>query len=172
MNKKNLLILGGYSKNNISWLKKFKNEFSKDYKVCDIFYEHWTSDNEFDFDIELKKIEKAVFNIQEYNIISKSIGSIITIIGVSKKIIKPKKIIILGYPLKLINEENLNINSLIKEIEKEVEILIIEQKDDPIGKYINVKNELDYINIIEIPGNNHFYDDINIIKPLIDKFLE
>lgn len=172
MNNKHLLILGGNSKNNILWLSEFKNEFSKDYEVCDIFYEHWKKNNEINFYTELEKIEQAVINIKEFSIISKSIGSVISIIGISEKKIKPKKVVILGYPLKLINEKKPNVNLLIKEISKEIEVLVIEQKDDPIGKYKDVKNELNNMNIIEIPGNDHCYDDINIIKPIIDKFLD
>lgn len=171
INKKHLLILGGNSKNNISWLNKFKNEFKENYEVNEIFYEHWNNNGEIDFDKELKKIESIVYNIENYYIISKSIGSVISIIGMSKKIINPKKIIILGYPLNLLKNDDLTINSLLKDISKETEILIIQQENDPLGKYDDVVNEFGNINVINISGNDHSYDNIDAIKTLIEKFL-
>lgn len=171
MDKKHLLILGGNSKNNILWLDKYKQEFSKDYKVYDIFYEHWENNKEINFDIELNKMNRIATNIKNYNIIAKSIGSVISIIGIDREIIKPKKMVILGYPLDLIKSNNLNINSLIKEISKKINILIIQQDNDPIGKYVDVAKELPNVKVIEIPGNDHSYANLNIIKPLIEEFL-
>lgn len=171
MIKKNLLILGGNSKKNISWLAKFKNEFSKDYEVKDIFYEHWSNNNEIDLDLELEKTSNMTLNLKDYYMISKSIGSIISIMGISKKVIKPKKLVILGYPLDLLKRNNLNINLLINDIFKDTEILVIQQVEDPIGKYIDVVNELSNIKVVGIPGNDHLYDNVKIIRPLIDEFL-
>lgn len=171
MKNRNLIILGGNSKNNILWLDKYKQEFSKDYKVYDIFYEHWENNKEINFDIELNKMNKIATNIKDYNIIAKSIGSVISIIGIDREIIKPKKMVILGYPLDLIKNNNLNINSLIKEISKKINILIIQQDNDPIGKYVDVAKELTNVKVIEIPGNDHSYTNLNIIKILIEEFL-
>lgn len=169
----NLLILGGNSKKNISWIKNITKIFNKEYKVNEIYYDHWNNDSEINFDIELSKLEKLHNDIKDYSIIAKSIGSIISLMGIEKQIIKPKKIVIMGYPIGLIKRTNFNIEPLIESAIKETEILVIQQKHDPIGKYEEVVKELpSNIRVAQIPGHYHVYNNMNVIKLIIDEFLK
>lgn len=172
MKNKYLLLLGGNVKNNISWLNKIKKTFIRDYEVKKIYYDHWKNGNEIDFEIELNKLVKVINGVKDYYIIAKSVGSIISLLGVDRKIIKPKKIVILGLPLNYLKKINLNIKPLIASAIHETEILIIQQKNDPVGKYAEVIKEVSESNIkvIEIPGNYHIYGNMECIKPLIDNF--
>ncbi|MDD4643518.1 MAG: hypothetical protein PHW90_00560 [Bacilli bacterium] len=173
MKKKNVLILGGNSKNNIAWIHKVRKVFTRDYKVNEICYDHWKNNNEINFDVELKKLEKITHDIKDYYIVSKSIGSIIALIGIEKQIINPKGIVILGFPLKYLQKINLNIKQLLNNVINETEILVIQQKNDPIGKCEEVIKELPAnIRVIEIPGNHHVYSNMNSIKPLVDQFFK
>ena len=168
-----LLILGGNSKNNISWLNRITKIFNKNYNVNAIYYEHWNNDSEINFDIELSKLEKLHDEIKEYFIVAKSIGSIISLMGIEKKIIKPKKVVIMGFPIGLIKKTNFNIEPLIESSVKRAEILVIQQKYDPIGSYEEVVKFLpSNIKVVEIPGHYHVYNNMNVIKPIIDSFLK
>ena len=169
----NLLILGGNSKKNIPWLNKIIKVFNKDYKTNGIYYDHWNNANEINFDIELSKLEKLHSEVKDYSIIAKSIGSIISLMGIEKNIIKPKKIVIMGFPIELIKQVNFNIEPLIESAINKTEILIIQQKYDPIGSYSEVVNFLpSNIKVVEIPGHYHVYSNMNIIKPIIDNFIK
>lgn len=170
---KNLIILGGNSKNNISWVKRITKIFSNDYKTHGFYYEHWNNDKEINFDIELDKLKRIHNDINDYFIVAKSIGSIVTLMGIEKHIIKPKKIVIMGFPLELIKSTNFNIDSLIDSAIKETKILVIEQKHDPLGSYEEVYKSLPkHIKVIEISGHYHVYNNMNVIKPIIDSFFE
>jgi len=169
----NLLILGGNSKKNISWLNKTIRVFSSDYIVNGIYYDHWNNDSEIDFDIELSKLEKLHNEVKDYYIVAKSVGSIISLMGIEKHIIKPKKIVIMGFPIGLIKKTNFNLEPLIESAIKETEILVIQQKYDPVGKYEDVVKELpSNIKVVEIPGHYHVYNNMKIIKPIIDNFFK
>lgn len=169
----NLLILGGNSKKNISWLNKTIKVFNKDYKTNGIYYDHWNNDNEINFDIELSKLKKLHNEVTDYSIVAKSIGSIISLMGIEKNIIKPKKIVIMGFPIKLLKQVNFNIDPLIECAINKTEILIIQQKYDPIGSYNEVVNYLPgNINVVEIPGHYHVYNNMDVIKPIIDNFIK
>lgn len=173
MKKENILILGGNSKNNISWIKEVNETFKNDYEVMDVYYDHWKNDSEIDFDIELKKLEKMLCNTNDYYIVAKSIGSIISLMGIEKNIIKPKGIIILGFPITFLKEQNFNYEPLIESAIKETKILIIQQQNDPLGKYSEVRNELqNIIKVVEVPGDDHSYNDIKSIKQLTDEFIK
>lgn len=119
-----------------------------------------------------KKIKQLIGGKDCY-IISKSIGSILTLIGIEKEIINPKKVIILGLPLKYLEKNNIDIKPLIENVINKTEVAVIQQKNDPIGKYEDVVQKLpNNIKVFEIPGNYHVYANLNIIKPLVDDFFK
>ncbi len=123
--------------------------------------------------LELKKLEEASSDVNDYYIVAKSVGSIISLIGIEKQIIKAKGIVILGLPLKYSQKNNININKLINTAIKETKILVIQQKNDPIGNYQEVTKVLPTnIKAIEIPGNHHVYGNIKCIKTLVDNFFD
>lgn len=169
----NVLILGGNSKKNIAWIKRITKTFNKDYIVSELYYDHWNNNIEIDFDIELNKLKKLHNEVKDYYIIAKSIGSIISLMGIEQNIIKPKKTVILGFPIELIKKTNFNIKPLIESAIKETEILVIQQKYDPIGRYEDVVKELPKnIKVVEIPGHYHVYSNMKVIKPIIDNFFK
>lgn len=169
MKNKNILILGGNTSNNVTWIKNITNEFKKDNKVNSIHYNHWNTDQELDIDLELNKIKEILKNQQDYTIIAKSVGSIISLIGIKEKIIKPKNIIILGLPLRYVERKNIDLMPLINNALNNTNIYIIQQKDDPIGKYEEVKQIVpNNIKVFEIPGHFHIYGNLKLIRSIID----
>jgi hypothetical protein len=173
MEKSKLIILGGNASNNITWLKKLKKVYEKDYDVITIYYDHWNSDKKIDFDLELKKIKKIVMDLNDYYVLAKSVGSVISLIGIESQTIKPKGIIILGFPLRYLEANNLNIDSTIKAATAKTKVLLIQQKNDPVGGYNEVLKKLpNSIETVEIAGNHHVYSNFNCIKALADNFIK
>lgn len=55
-----MLILGGNSNKNISWVKKAEKEFKEFYNVKGIYYNHWYNEEELNIDKELNKNIKII----------------------------------------------------------------------------------------------------------------
>lgn len=169
MKNKNILILGGNTSNNLEWIKKFTKDFQKDNKVKNIKYNHWNTDKELDFELETNKVLNELNEFNTYSIIAKSVGSIITLKAIKNNLIKPENLIILGLPLMYIERKKIDINSLLDDAITKTNILIIQQKDDPIGKYDEVTKLISKdIKVISIPGHYHIYGNIKLIKEIIN----
>ena len=172
MDQKKLLILSGNSKANILWLKNMRKNYIRDYEVLDISYEHWKKEGSIDFDIELNNLERITKDIKDYYIVAKSAGSILALMGITQQIINPKCLVILGLPLKYIQERNISTKDLINRANNKTKIFVIQQKNDPMGSFEEVKEELPVnIKILEIPGDDHVYENMDGIKLFVDKFI-
>jgi len=173
MKKKNVIILGGNNNCNISWLKKMKREYKKSYNVFDMYFDNWIDNSDMDFEIELEKFRNIVEPLDEYFVVAKSAGAILSLMAINKEFIMPEKIVIMGVPLVYAERKKIDIEELLSLASKKSNILIIQQKNDPQGKYQDIV-ELITPNIqkIEIKGNHHTYGKINYIKTIVDTFLE
>lgn len=170
MTNKNLLILGGNTSNNLDWIYKFTKEFKKNNKVKNIKYNHWNTNNLLDFEVETNKVINELKEFKEYSIIAKSVGSIITLKAIKNNLIKPKNLIILGLPLRYIERNEIDINELLNYAKTKTHIIIIQQKDDPIGKYEEVTKLISKdIKVISIPGHYHIYGNVKLIKEIINQ---
>ena len=170
--KKNIIILGGNSSNNIKWLKQMELTYKNDYNVYGVYYDNWFNNTDINYELELNKLKNITKDLKEYIIICKSAGSVLTLKAIEKELINPSKIIIMGLPLKYIKLINIDIKKLIFNAKNNREILIIQQKDDPQGKskevYEIIGNDIE---LIEIPGHHHVYTKYDKIKELIDNFI-
>ena len=170
---KNLIILGGNSKNNIPWIKEMEESYKKDYNVSTLFYDNWDEENkDIDFDLELNKLVEITKEYDEHIIISKSAGSLLALNGITSNLINPKLLVIMGIPLKFLNHFNVDIKDLFNKVLIKTKILVIQQKNDPQGSSQEIEKILtNNVNFIEIPGNNHAYNEISYIKNIIDNFI-
>lgn len=165
MNKENLLIIGGYSKNNIKWLKNMKEVFNQGYNTFTIKYNNWYNNYE-------KEIDKIYKSIKENNIttiIAKSIGIYLIVKLLDKYNIKINNIIFMGYPLKLLKENNIDIEDKIKNIK--TKLMIIEQDKDILCSYEELVNIFGSNNTIKIDGSDHSYNNYDDLKIIIDNLL-
>lgn len=169
---KHLIILGGNNNHNIKWLKKMKSTYQKDYDVTILFYDHWDNNTDMNFDLEINKLKKLMNENKESIIVAKSAGAVLSLIAVSRGIINPKKLIIMGLPLKFTERNGIDIKKLLFIAQKKLDILIIQQKNDPLGKVKEVKNIISgNIKLVEINGNYHTYTKYEDIKNIVDNFI-
>ncbi len=173
MYKKNVIILGGNTPNNISWIENMKRVYKKNYKVSTLFFDHWKDNTKIDFEKESEKLRALCKEQQDYIIIAKSAGSILAAQEIKNKRIHPKLLIVMGFPLKFALKNHINIKDLFNDIRKVCKILIIQQKFDPQG---NSKTICDLLNenitIQIINGNKHVYANFDSIKKQVDDFIE
>lgn len=173
MKKKNIILLGGNTKNNIEWIKKTKKQFVQDYNVYELYYDHWYSNSEININSELDKLVKIANKKYNYCIVSKSIGSIISLIGIQKERLKPQKLVIMGLPLRYIERVGIDIGMYLDNALIKTKVIIIQQENDPIGKYNEVAKLLcnKNIELVRIPGHYHVYNNMKCIIPIVEKFL-
>lgn len=170
--KKNMLILGGYSKKNIGWMKQMKKNYKTDYNVFTLEYENWFTADRMDFEVELKKISEIVKEKQIDIVIAKSIGMYLLIKSIDRQILKPSTSILLGYPYEFFKEENINIIDNIVNLKNNTNILLIQQENDPQCSAELVKKITNnFVPIITIKGNDHSYNEFITIKKHVDGFI-
>ena len=128
--KDKILILGGYSNKNIPWINKMKEIFSKDYSTYLLEYEHWYSDKDLDIEKEISNICKIINENNIEIVIAKSIGILLVSMAIEKGLINPKRIVFLGYPKKVLDEENIDILSNLLNEKDKIDIIFIQQEND------------------------------------------
>jgi len=168
--KKNLILLGGNSYDNFSWLKEIGTNLSNKYCVYVHKYTHWKNGGNIDFNIELNILKKYVTNLKDYAIVAKSAGGLLALMGYKQGVFKDAvKIIVIGTPIEWAKERNIDYESLVMDDDK---IRYIQATDDPKGKYSElVKIVGNNIQIKEYPSDNHHYGEIGIICQDIKSFL-
>ncbi|MEI6042343.1 MAG: hypothetical protein WCQ00_02130 [bacterium] len=170
-----LIILPGNSKSNREWADKaalaFSNEFEDIYRQ---YYSHWEGDDaDINFEIELDKLVDNLGS-DDYIIFAKSVGIIVTLYGIFRGKIKPKKCVFVGFPINMALKEGFNVTSWLREFK--IPTVLIQNSNDPITSFDDLKNYLEPLNktnieLIELEGDNHKYDDFELIKSKTLTFL-
>ena len=172
-NNKNMLILGGYSKYNITLVKNMMEAYSKDYTVTSVEYDHWYNDKEMDVESQLSKIKEVVGDKEIDIVVAKSIGTFLSTKAIKRGTLNPKVIVFLGYPLKFLQEHNLTYIDDLLSIKDDYKILFIQQEKDPMCYADKLKKILDgRIPVITVPGDDHSYGDVEGIKQHVDDFIK
>jgi hypothetical protein len=173
----NILLLGGNSQRNKQWIHQLGDELSPQFDTCRVHdYLHWNGKGNFiDFNAELSRLSDVVVNLDNYVIFAKSVGSLLTLRGISVGIMKPKKCIFAGLPIKLAEEDNVPLVELLKK--NSIPTLILQNSLDPTAsydkmqKYINRTGALNY-RTHEFDGDTHSYDNFNEIKQQVSSFVD
>lgn len=174
-----LLLLPGNSQSNKPWIKDIESEFSTHFEETSaIEYENWSTNNftqVIDFPTELRKIQNAVSNWDNYCVFAKSVGTALCLKAVQDQIIRPKKCVFVGLPLTWLKENKIPIDDFAQSYT--IPTLFIQQKDDPfgnseiVGSFIN-KLTLPQSKYLVINGNDHKYSDIQLVVQNSLEFLK
>lgn len=168
-----IIILGGNTSNNVKWLKQMVNVYKKNYNVFALSFDNWKDNSMIDFKKEGKKLIQLCDKKENYIIIAKSVGAVLTAMEIEKKNITPSIFIVLGLPLKFSFENHIDIKKIFNKINDKCKILIIQQKFDPQGSVRKVVDMFgETILIKPINGNKHIYANFLPIKKEVDFFIE
>lgn len=162
----NLLILGGNSQRNKEWVHEI-NSFVKDIFEESFVHEygHWeTGLDALDFDLELESITHEATDMVNYGVFAKSVGSLLSLTLISRGSLNPRFCVFAGVAIKLAREEGIDIESLFSSIS--CPVIIIQNDKDPVGGFDEIIRQVkgfDNIEVIETKGNDHSYNDFNLI---------
>lgn len=171
----NIILLAGNSLSNKKWIldveKRVGHLFSQSV-VQD--YDHWKTGKEFiDLEKELQVLEKTVAGMNEYVVFAKSVGTLVTLKGIHEKRINPKRCIFLGLSLEFVKQTGDPLHIWIKN--NSVPTIFVQKNADPIGRFADMKilveqSGVSNYRLIEVKGDNHQYDDLDMLEGLVTEF--
>ncbi len=165
-----LLLLPGNSKYNKSWIEEVHGAVQHlfhDAKI--LYYSHWEHEEEIDIDLdhEITKLKAMVEVEEEFVVFAKSAGSLATLKAIHTKVFKPKKVIIVGFPLLWARERNYEVEPWLETVD--IDLTFIHKTNDPIFSFAELQQFLKQFpnlnhELIELPGDDHHYEDIEGLK--------
>lgn len=171
----NLILLGGTSVENKKWIEDVENLFKPLFKTTKIiYYDNWqTGQWMINLDKEKEKLIKVTKNLDKYVIFAKSAGSIVAIKAIFENKIFPQNCLFVGIPLKWAKKNNFNIDNWFRGFS--VPTVILQHTSDPFGSSKEIKDlisnkDITNVELKEIPGNTHDYNEFDFIFNLLDNF--
>lgn len=171
----NLVLLPGNSKAaNEKWIKdvaeSVKDSFDSTYIHT---YQHWFLGGSIDLENELKRLSESIKNLDDYVVFAKSAGAILTYMAVERDILHPKKCIFIGTAIAFAKSLSLSPENLVQKFS--IPTLYIQKTADPAYSFNDLKSFLmdmkaKNYELIELPGSDHDYNDINKLRDLIVGF--
>ncbi|HZM63838.1 MAG TPA: hypothetical protein VFB59_01765 [Candidatus Saccharimonadales bacterium] len=173
------LILGGNSPHNKEWVQQLRAALTPLFAtVATHDYAHWASGGStIEFDHELRAIQQELRPLQDFVVVAKSAGVLLTLKGMADNTVRPEKVIFMGLPLGYIRQHNLEheFESWLKSLTEP--ILVIQNAHDPVGSAAEVDRYLrtilspSLITFVELPGDTHDYIDLPKITTLTKDFI-
>lgn len=167
-----LIILGGNSVDNVKWIEKIEILLKPYFRSTQIqYYEHWKSDLELiNLDKEIEKLIENTKSKEQYIVLAKSVGTLVTSKAIFEQKISPIRCFFMGIPINWAYKYNFDIDNWFKNFKPS--LTIIQHTNDPITpaqelrNFLKDENAIDY-NFIELPGNDHYYQELNKIADLV-----
>jgi len=171
-----LILLAGNSSSNKTWIEKVENILKPFFEETRIqYYKHWSSGAELiDFDDELLALQNLVSDFSEYIIFAKSAGALLALKGVKEGAIKPSKCIFAGTAINWGKANNFDVDAWLNKYS--VPTLFIQKTSDPTCSYQELEmilkdRNITNFNIKEITGDDHSYDDMEMLKEEVASFI-
>lgn len=165
-----IIILPGNSIHNKEWAEELARNLSSVGNCRVQNYRHWqTGEKDIDFEYEIKILAESVRGKKDYILVGKSAGAITILEALSRKIVNPKKCVLMGLPFDFASKHG---KDLIRAISSSnIRREFIQNKDDPYGSAETVRKLLTFSKIhnysfTETIGNTHDYLDYTLIAKL------
>lgn len=169
-NSMNLILLGGNNVGNKKWITAVEKLFKPYFKTHALHYKHWTTGSEWiNPDTELKRLARLADKLKDYVIFSRSAGTMITLMGGSKGLIKPRQCVFVGLAIKWSEYYDPDYDSWLRDFT--IPSLLIQKSQDPaisckkLRTFLRKRKFEDY-KLKEIPGNDHYYGNIEELRNL------
>lgn len=167
----NILILGGNSKHHYDWVRELAKALkSGKRKVVFLDYKHWQTDGSILIDDEINSAAELGDELGEYIVVAKSVGTIITALGVADGKLKPAGCLLLGMPLTIIKEYYPDFADKLTSLPRTV---YLQNAEDPYGsaemleEYLEDKSPADY-HMVTVPGDTHDYVNYTSIGEIVN----
>lgn len=170
-----LILFSGNSLIHKEWIeeveKTLKPLFDKTYIQ---YYKHWDDEAEVIYlDKELNEAKKVISDYQNYVIFGKSAGTLLALKGISEGVFKPQSCVFVGLPVSWGRSYGFNVDDWIYKLD--VPTLFIQKSKDPVMSYDDLvtyldEREVNKYHTVELEGDDHYYDDLDLLKELIEGF--
>ncbi len=173
----NLIILGGYSDYNKEWVENIRKTFGGLFNSVEIlYYENW-KDYKEDVDIrsEVENLKKLAEGKNDLVIFAKSVGVALTLQAIRNGYIKPIKCIFAGTAYEWSKENGWDMDELLNNFA--IPSLFIQQTNDrttssTVLREVLNKSGVKNYNLLELPGEDHKYNDIQEIIKNVEPFIK
>ncbi len=172
-----IVLLGGNSPTNISWLEGIEAELKKEYG--DVFshrYIHWdTNAPLINLDKELENLQKELKNAEQYVIVAKSAGALLTLKGVRERKLAPAACVFMGTAILWGREKGFDVDVWLKGYS--VPTLFVHKSGDPaiapsaLEVLLKESGSQNY-KLHVITGNEHEYSEYQTLTQVIHSFLQ
>lgn len=165
----NVLILGGNSARHKEWVRQVADAVRPHVeKVVYLDYQNWDQGGNADVERELERARQLAATLgAQYVIISKSVGTIITLVGINRGLLAPVRCVLLGVPMGIVKDYP----EVGTGFSKLPPTALVQNDADPYGSYEDVHAyAANFVNqnlsFITGPGATHDYVDFNQIVQL------
>ena len=172
----NIILLGGNNVGNKKWMTAMEKLLKPNFQTHTLHYKHWETGSEWiNPDTELKRLARLADKLKDYVIFSRSAGTMITLMGASRGLIKPKKCIFVGLAIKWSAYYDPDYSSWLRNFTSPS--LLIQKTLDPaiscekLRVFLRERTFKDY-KLKELPGNDHYYGNIEELRNLTVEFCQ
>jgi len=172
-----LILLSGNSYTHKEWIEQVEDSLRDLFDSTYIqYYKHWEDKSPvIHLDHELDVLKTAVDpKDPEYVVFAKSAGTLLALSAVNKGIFKPKRCIFVGLPVVWGRTNGFEVDSWIQDYS--INTLFIQKTHDPamffsdLELYLQDKKVVNS-SLVELPGDDHYYGDLALLKAKIAEFL-
>jgi hypothetical protein len=170
---KRLYLLPGNDPKNFEWITQISEKIGDGFdKISIQEYDHWkTGEPVINWETEYKKLEGNFSgNVDSDNLtlFGKSAGTLLTLLGVYRKLFVPKYIVMCGVPITWGYKQGLPMDEMFKTLlSLETRVFIIQQENDRVGTAQFTKDTLlakgfkvgESFEFLSIPGSDHAYSE-------------
>lgn len=164
-------LLAGNSVSNKDWIESVKKEFDKEFECSILYYRHWQNEGDMiNLVGEAENLKMLVENEEEYVVFAKSAGTILVLQAISKAVVNPKFLMLVGIPLRFTDDVEVLIE------QNEINTLIVQKTNDNVATFDEVKSVVEKsgnknYELREIPGNDHYYSNLEELRAMFVDFV-
>lgn len=169
-----LILLAGNSIDNKNWIKKVELLFRPHFTSTQIqYYKHWELGGKLiNMEMESKRLTQLIKSKEQFAIFAKSAGILVVLKSIQENKIAPIKCFFVGVPVSWAKKYKYTIDKWFKNFK--IPSIIIQHTNDPITSAKDLsgfllKSKAINYKLINLPGNDHHYQELDKIKKLILK---
>jgi pimeloyl-ACP methyl ester carboxylesterase len=169
-----LVLLPGNNPDQQEWIEALRSALAPLFDEARVLiYRHWGSAGETDIDLEGEVVRLGELAADgAWVVVAKSAGVLLTMMAAARRVLVPEQAFFLGAPFLWTEQQGMPVGDLVGTFT--VPTVFIQRRHDPacpvaeLRALVNRSGMKDY-EIEEIPGASHHYDDLALIKALVQK---
>ncbi len=161
-----LIALPGQNQATEPWLAEIVGRVTTGEDTVDqLHYRHWDEPGAPDVAHEASRIADSQCDL----VIAKSLGTLIALTAFQQSGFRPGRAVFIGIPF---NHYSADYLRLLREFAAATPALFIQQTADVTGRFDALSDKYaDVAEVVEVPGSDHFYGDVEQLYELISAWL-